>query len=93
MTRTFIMALALLVVGGASADTIHLKNGVRVDGTVTPVQGQDGIYRVKAGERVLMYRESEIDRVEKNNKTGKLDTDELLRRWEERNTKLTEETG
>ncbi len=88
-----ILVLALLPLGVVYADTIHLKNGVRFDGVVTPLPGQEGVYRVQAGERQLIYRESEIAKVEKNNKTGHLDKQALMDRWEEKNKRLTEETG
>ncbi len=87
------IALALLTLISVHADTVYLKNGVRFDGTVTPVPDQQGLYKVKAGNRQLFYRETEIDRVEKNDRTGHLDRKALLARWEERNKKLTEETG
>lgn len=88
-----IIALVLLGLSQAQADTIHLKNGVRFDGVVTPVPEQQGLYKITAGDRQLFYRESEIEKIEKNSKTGHLDKEELLKRWEERNKLLTEETG
>jgi len=75
------------------ADTIYLKNGVRFDGIATPVPDQPGLYRVKAGDREMFYREAEIREIEKNDRTGKLDREALLARWQEKNQRLTEETG
>ena len=88
-----VTALIVLTLLPVSADTVYLKNGVRFDGVVTPVPEQQGLYKVKAGTRQLFYRESEIDHIEKNTRTGILDKKALLARWEERNKKLTEETG
>ncbi len=88
-----ILVIALLPLGAVFADTIHLKNGVRFDGVVTPVPDQEGVFQVTAGDRKLIYRESEIARIEKNDKTGHLDKKALLERWEEKNKRLTEETG
>lgn len=85
--------LLLILATPAFADSIYLKNGVRFDGVVTAVPSQEGLYRVQAGDRVVLYRESEIDRIEKNERTGHLNKDDLIRQWKERNEKLTEETG
>lgn len=94
MTKVACTALAgLLLAAAAAADTVYLKNGVRFDGVVTPVPDQEGLYKVTAGDRTLFYRESEIREIEKNDRTGKLDREELLARWQEKNKKLTEETG
>jgi hypothetical protein len=87
------LVLALAVTGSVAADTIYLRNGVRVDGVVSSVPGQEGVFKVDAGGRTMFYRQSEIDRIEKNEKTGHLDKEDILKRWEQRNAKLTEETG
>lgn len=84
---------AALVAATAGADTVYLKNGVEFDGVVTPVPDNPELFKVTAGERSLIYRAEEIDRVEKNEKTGKLSKEEILARWEEQNRLLTEETG
>lgn len=86
------LAVALMAVS-ASADTVYLKNGVEFDGVVTPVPENADLFKVTAGERTLTYRAEEIDRVEKNEKTGKLSEAEILARWEAQNKQLTEETG
>ena len=94
MKRTITILLAGALLGASAiADTIYLKNGVRFDGIATPVPDQPGFYRVKTGERTLIYRESEIREIEKNDRTGKLDREALLARWEEKNRALTGETG
>lgn len=75
------------------ADTIYLKNGVEFDGVVTPVPENPDLFKVTAGERSLIYRAEEIDRIEKNDRTGKLSKEEILARWQETDRQLTEETG
>lgn len=87
-----LLAVALLA-ATAGADTVYLKNGVEFDGVVTPVPDNPDVFKVTAGERSLVYRAEEIDRVEKNEKTGKLSKEEILANWEEQNRILTEETG
>ena len=87
------MLAAALMATAAGADTVYLKNGVEFDGVVTPVPEDPELFRVTAGERSLVYRASEIDRVERNDKTGKRSNEEIMARWEERNRQLTEETG
>lgn len=85
--------VGMLAALGAPADTVYLNNGVRFDGVVTEVPDQEGIFKVTAGDRTLMYRASEIRKIEKNERTGHLDKQALLARWEEKNKQLTEETG
>ena len=87
-----VLAVAL-VASSAGADTVYLKNGVEFDGVVTPVPENPDVFKVTAGERTLMYRAEEIDRVEKNAKTGLLSEADIRARWEEQNKRLTEETG
>jgi hypothetical protein len=89
----YAMLAVALVAASAGADTVYLKNGVEFDGVVTPVADNPGIFKVTAGDRSLTYRAEEIDRVEKNEKTGKLSKEEILASWEEQNRVLTEETG
>lgn len=84
---------AALMGATAGADTVYLKNGVEFDGVVTPVTENAELFRVTAGDRTLTYRAEEIDRVEKNEKTGKLSEADILARWEAQNKQLTEETG
>lgn len=85
--------VATLMIGAAGADTVFLKNGVEFDGVVTPVPENPDLFRVTAGKRSLTYRTSEIDRIEKNDKTGIETKEDILARWEERDRQLTEETG
>ena len=58
-----VLLAAALVAATAGADTVYLKNGVEFDGVVTPVPDNPGIFNVTAGERSLVYRAEEIDRV------------------------------
>lgn len=88
-----VLLAGAVIAGPALADTVYLNNGVRFDGVVTPVPDQPGLYKVTAGERSLIYRESEIREIEKNDRTGKLNREALLARWEEKNKRITEETG
>lgn len=87
-----VLAVAL-VAASAGADTVYLNNGVEFDGVVAPVPDNPDLFKVTAGERSLIYRAEEIDRVEKNEKTGKLSKEEIQASWEEQNRLLTEETG
>ncbi len=92
--RKWIPCVALATLLGAPvalSDTVYLKNGVRFDGVV--MQRPDGNYQVKAGRRTLVYRPSEVESIEKNEKTGEFDREAAVARWEERNAELTELTG
>ena len=94
MTRAYFLVMAgALLASPAMTDTVYLNNGVRFDGVVTPVPDSEGLFKVQAGERTLFYRDSEIKSIEKNDRTGKMDREALLARWEEKNKRLTEETG
>lgn len=87
------MLAAAFVTTAAGADTVYLTNGVEFDGVVTPVPEDPELFRVTAGERSLVYRASEIDRIEKNEKTGKQTNEEIMARWQEQDKLLTEQTG
>ena len=76
----FVMGAVLCVAALAAADTVYLNNGVRFDG-------------VEAGERTLVYRPSEIARIEENDKTGGFDREAARARWERRDAELTALTG
>lgn len=89
----YVTLVAILMAIPAGADTVYLKNGVEFDGVVTPVTDNPELFKVTAGERSLTYRAEEIDRIEKNEKTGKLSREDILASWEARNKELTEETG
>lgn len=88
-----LLIAGVVIAAPAIGDTVYLKNGVQFDGVVTPVPDQPGLYQVAAGERSLIYRESEIDKIEKNERTGRLDREALLARWQEKSEQLNQETG
>lgn len=92
MKRVLVLLLLATAPVGV-ADTVYLKNGVQFDGVVTPVPENSNLFKVTAGERSLIYRAEEIDRIEKNERTGKISKEEILARWQESDKKLTEETG
>jgi sRNA-binding regulator protein Hfq len=90
-----ILPLCFVLLAGlyfnAAADTIYLNNGVRFDGVVT--QLPDGNYRVNVGERVLIYRAEEIDRIEQNDRTGHFNWSDARERWAKQDAELQELTG
>ena len=81
-----------LLAGAAGADTIYLKNGVKLDGTVTP-QGDGDIVKVDAGGHTMLYRKNEIRTIEKNDRTGHWNREEAMARWANKDKELTELTG
>ncbi|MDZ4860883.1 MAG: HEAT repeat domain-containing protein [Candidatus Hydrogenedentes bacterium] len=62
---------ALLLASGATADTVMLKNGIAIDGTVTKVNAN--CVAVRSGNGEIIYQTDEIDRIEENDKKGTLD--------------------
>ncbi|MBI1318404.1 MAG: hypothetical protein GC168_05550 [Candidatus Hydrogenedens sp.] len=84
-------AVAAAAAFPASADTIYLNNGVEIDGIVK--DRGDGIFEVEAGGRKVIYRASEVGSIEKNDKTGKLDMEEVRRQVAAQKQALEEETG
>ena len=86
----FVSLAGVLCAGGAVADTIFLKNGVSVDGVI---KQREGYIEVKAGDRTVVYRDSEIARIEQNAKTGKQDLGELAARWELEEAEMVKKTG
>ncbi len=79
-----------LCAGTAAADTIHLNNGVSVDGTV---KQRDGYIEVDAGGRKVFYRDNEIASIEKNEKTGKIDLAERYAYWQTEEEEMLRKTG
>lgn len=55
----------------AIADTLHLKDGTALDGTVVKIN--DNCMAIRSGNGEIVYSNDEIDRVEKNEKKGALD--------------------
>lgn len=86
--------LAAVLVGSMSsvsvADTVVLNNGVQVDGKV---KQHDGYIEVDAGGNTVFYRDAEITSIEANDKTGKMDLDEIQARWELEEAELIKKTG
>lgn len=74
-----------------TADTIHLLNGATIDGEV--ISESADVITLRVGERTVVYRKSEIDRREENEKTGHFDRAAALARYQERDKELTEQTG
>lgn len=93
MQARFVVPVAVLALwaGAAMADTLYLKNGVRVHGVVT--ERPDGIYKVQSGRNTVVYRPSEVERIERNDRDGSLDMEELRARWAEHDARMTERTG
>ncbi len=88
---TRLTALLLLLGFTGAADTVYLKNGVRFDGMVRDLP--NGHLLVEAGKRKIIYRASEVDHVEKNNKTGVIDKEAAKARWAQRDAEITRRTG
>ena len=86
-----ILAILTTLAHFSAADTLYLKNGTRIDGTVS--SDSNGIVMVQAGNRTVAYRSHELARIEKNNKTGKLDLDAIRARAKARETELIQKTG
>jgi len=55
----------------AAADTVYLKDGLTVDGTVSRVN--DNCVAIQSGNGQIVYQNDEVDRIEKNDKKGALD--------------------
>lgn len=84
--------LGLLVLGQvASADTLILNSGARIDGVVR--ERGDGLLEVKAGDRTVVYRPEEIASREVNDRKGGLDMAEVRARVAATQARLDEETG
>lgn len=74
-----------------AADTFHLQTGVQVDG-VEELR-QNGLIHVRVGRRVVRLREDEVVLIEKNDRTGELNLEEIRAQAEARNKELMEKTG
>jgi len=83
--------IILVVAPWSPADTFHLRTGVQVDG-VEELR-QNGVIHVRAGNRVVRLREDEVVLIEKNNRTGALNMEEIRAQAEAKNRELTEKTG
>lgn len=73
------------------ADTIHMKNGIEIEGIV---QSQDDVKTlVKVDTRDIVLRTDEIESIEKNEKTGAIDRAKLQEDAAKRDAELTQLTG
>ncbi len=88
-----ILATALIfgLATPAEGDTVMLKSGVRINGTI--VHQDDDTVRIRIGDREQTYPATKIAVLEENDHTGKLDPAELIRRGEQRAAELFRETG
>jgi hypothetical protein len=85
-------AAALLAVGlPAAADTVHMKNGVQIDGVVLQQTAEKIVLDVD-GRRVIV-RAGEVRSIEKNDKTGALDRQKIIEEARLRDQRLTRITG
>lgn len=91
MRIPIIVFSVLLAVTSAEADSLYLNSGVRVDGKVSVLP--NGLYQVTAGSRTVVYRPGEVDRHEENSRTGVIDRQQAMRRFEARDEELTRLTG
>ena len=88
---SFLIALLIVAILPAGADTLYLKNGTCIHGVV--LSDSNGVLMVQAGDRKAAYRSSEVAQIEKNDKTGKLDMEEIRERAKLREKELIETTG
>jgi HEAT repeat protein len=92
LARIAVAATFFLALGhSALADTIWLDTGVKIEGVVT--KRDDGLYSIKADNRVLVYRAEEVVAIEKNERTGALNMEEVQARWAEQDAALVAATG
>jgi len=94
MVRRLLVTAALVcfaVSGPVLGDTFYLKSGVRIDGVVTQRKG--GIIKVRTGSRRVALRESEIARIERNDRTGAFDKEKARAEFAKRDAELIELTG
>jgi hypothetical protein len=75
----------------ANADTLYLNTNVPVHGKV--LENKDGLLKVQTGDRIVWFRQEEVQRIESNNLTGKIDLDAVRREWEETDRGLTQRFG
>ncbi|NUM54384.1 MAG: HEAT repeat domain-containing protein [Candidatus Hydrogenedentes bacterium] len=65
------MAAIWLGVLAAQSDTLYLRDGSTLDGTVSRIN--DNCIAIQSGNGRIVYQNDEIDRIEKNEKKGTLD--------------------
>jgi len=88
--RLILVSLVIAVLsGGAHADTIHLKNGNKVEGII--LESRDGNLMVKLDIGMVMaFSKAEIAFIEKSNAE---EIEALERSWKEKNAQPKEEIG
>lgn len=87
-----ILQAALVVsLARSAADTVYMRNGVQVHGTITSEGAQTTL--VKVGSRTITLRTDEVLRTERNDKTGVVDRRRVAEAAAERDRALTAETG
>jgi hypothetical protein len=74
-----------------SADTLYLKSGVQIHGTI--VKEVDGVITMRVGDRETAYRAKSVVRREKNSRTGVENREQLAERLARREAELQEKTG
>jgi hypothetical protein len=84
-------AIALGFGLAATADTLYLKNGARVNGQV--VKNEDGSYGFNVEGRKMMYRASEVISHEKNSLTGSEYRERAQQRKAAREKEALEKSG
>ena len=91
--KTFSIISILLVVKAITyADTFYLKSGIVFDGKIIG-ENPNGVLTIKVGTNTLYYRKDEIEKIEKNDKTGEIKIDDFIKEWEEKDKYLTQVTG
>jgi hypothetical protein len=75
----------------AAADTIHMKNGVPLDGKV--VSENASVVKVQVGDRTVTLRKDEVARIVPNDRTGAFDKEKALQEARKRDEELTKQTG
>lgn len=92
-TRTCVLLVAALALTAPPAwtDTVHMKNGVQVDGTIQ--QETPNMVVLDVDGRRVVLRADEIRSVERNDKTGAFDRQKAIEAAQVRDAELTRITG
>lgn len=86
------MGMGVLLELEIYSDTIYLKNGIAFDGQIIKEES-NGVFTIKVGNNILNYVKDEIEKIERNNRTGEVKIDDYLKEWEEKDKYLTQVTG
>lgn len=87
-----VIIISLLIELEIYPDTFYLKNGIVFDGQVVK-EDSSGVLTIKVGSNILNYRKDEIEKIEKNDRTGEVKIEDYLKEWEEKDKYLTQVTG